>query len=59
MQRRDFYLLVAESGVDPLTLKTYLNGKRNPMPATVRVIEETAKRLGIDLTVRDNQLGKL
>lgn len=47
MQRRDFYMLVAESGVDPRTLRGHLSGKLKTHPAIAQAIELAAAKLGV------------
>lgn len=50
MGRREFYLLVAETGLNPKTVRDFLNGGAKTHVASAHIIRQTAERLGIELS---------
>lgn len=50
MQRREFYILVAETGLNPRTVRGYCDGKAQTHRASAKLIEDTAKGLGIEIS---------
>lgn len=50
MQRREFYILVAETGLNPRTVRGYCDGKLQTTKGSAKLIEDTAKRLGIEIS---------